>query len=193
MIKLIHPKTEVIREVPESAHNKRNILKRAGFIRFENYRPPKKKEVVPEPTVSDGVEKHKQEAVDPAGVDQPVSAIHASGAARQLIKKNDLDPALIEGTGKDGQITKPDVKAYLKGIEEAEEELPEQPPIQQSAADIPTHDDPEPPAHSEGGSEPVVRDATEEEEAEEVELSGVATDVDELKESPTANTEEDVE
>ena len=48
MIKLIHPKTEVIREVKESNHNKRQILKRAGFIPFENYRAPKKPKVVPE-------------------------------------------------------------------------------------------------------------------------------------------------
>ena len=153
MIKLIHPKTEVVREVPENYQLKLDILKRAGFILFENYRAPKKPVIVPDPSVLDGVKDHKQEAVDPEGVDQPVIAIHASGAARQLVKKNDLDLELIEGTGKDGQITKPDVKAHLKALAEAEKELPEQPPA--NAENIPTRDDPEPPKHIEGGSEEI--------------------------------------
>ena len=142
MIKLIHPKTETIREVAESNHNKRQILARAGFIPFDKYKPKKKKVVETPPTIADVVEDNKLDAADRESDPDVVTAIHASGAARGLIKKHDLDASLIEGSGKDGQITKPDVKAHLKAIEESEAELPDQPT---PAADIPTHDDPEPP------------------------------------------------
>jgi len=166
LIKLIHPKTGTVREVPEDYANKIALLKRANFIPFENYRAPKKKVVVPDPTVLDGVKEHKQDAVDPEGVEKPVTAIHASGAARRLIKENDLDPALIEGTGKDGQITKPDVEAHLEALEESEKELPEQ---------------------------PVERAATEEEEKEEEELAETEGGLDEEDQADPPAEEEEAE
>ena len=38
---------------------------------------------------------------------------------RKLVEENDLDPAAIEGTGKDGRLTKGDVLAHLEGKAEA--------------------------------------------------------------------------
>ena len=140
MIKLIHPKTGVVREFSKSHQNKINILKRGGFILFENYRPKKEPVVVPDPTVAEVVVKNKEDAVDQADVLTAEVAIHVSPAARVLIEENDLDPALIDGTGKDGAITKPDVNDYLE---------------------------------KETEKEPVVRAATEEEEAAEAELSKI--------------------
>lgn len=212
MIKFIHPKTEVIREVAESNSNKKQILERAGFIPFENYRAPKKPVVVPDPTVADGVKQHEKEAVDPDGIKKPVNAIHASVAAKKMIERKGLDAAFIEGSGKDGQITKPDVVAYIKLTKSLEAEMKkneeadqvklvdqlnteagnvprddekedtqpdagteEESQVEavqdgqgtpQGAADILTHDDD--PALPEV-SDPIVRDATEEEEAQEAE------------------------
>ena len=158
MIKLIHPKTGTVREIAESNQNKLRILKRAGFIDFKNYRAPQKPAIVADPSVSDVVEDHKQEAVDPEGVEKPVTAIHASGAARGMIKNYDLDPTLIEGTGKDGQITKPDVKAYLESLVTIVAD-----PEPANAEDILTHDDP---VEDVPGDIPRIGDLGEEEEAE---------------------------
>ena len=57
---MIHPKTLVKREIDEANELKVSILKRAGFIPLEKYRPPKKIVVKPEPTLADEV---KSEAV----------------------------------------------------------------------------------------------------------------------------------
>ena len=189
MIKLIHPKTGTVREVEETNQNKIALLKRAGFVDKESYRAPKKPEVIVEPSLAEAVEDNK---VDPAeaGLEgsEPEISIHISSAARNLVERNGLDPADIEGTGKDGQITKPDVKDYLKALKEEAKEAEkaskaqeeEKAPVEpESAEDIVTHDDaPEPgeapetaPEDASDEVEPVVRDATEEEEAAEAELS----------------------
>ena len=181
-IKMIHPKTGIVRGVEETNHNKIQILERAGFVNAEGYKPPKRKEVVPDPTVADIVKKNKEEAPDLADAPQAESAIHVSGAARTLIKKKELDAALIEGTGKNGQITKPDVKKYLKALEE--EEVPPRPEPDPSA-----EEDGDPPA-----DEPVVRAATEEEEEAEKVLSAedILTHDDPAPEVPV-EAEEEVE
>lgn len=182
MIKFIHPKTGTVRDVEETNHNKINALKRADFVPLKGYKPPKRKEKAPDPTVADIVKKNKEEAPDPADAPQAESAIHVSGAARTLIKKKGLDPALIEGTGKNGQITKPDVKKYLKALKEEE---------------VPPRPEPEPediPDAAESPPEPVVREATEEEEEEEKVLSAedILTHDDPAPEVPV-EAEEEVE
>ena len=123
MLKLIHPKTGTVREVAKSNHNKIAILKRAGFINFKNYRAPKKKVIVPDPTVAEIVAKNKEEEVELS--DEPVTeiAIHVSPAARALIEEHELDASLIEGTGKDGSIIKPDVVKYLESLEPKAEDI----------------------------------------------------------------------
>ena len=45
--------------------------------------------------------------------EEPVQADGLSPAVRRLVTENDLDPAAITGTGKDGRLTKEDVLAYL--------------------------------------------------------------------------------
>lgn len=128
MIKLIHPKTGTVREVAETNQNKINLLKRADFVPLKGYKPPKKPKVVAEPTVAEIVEDQAIDLEDAeAESTEPEIAIHVSSAARALIEKNDLDPALIEGSGKDGQITKPDVEKHLEALEVSNEELPELP------------------------------------------------------------------
>ncbi len=52
----------------------------------------------------------KSEAADSAQVEDTWGP-----AVRKLIAENNLDPAQIKGTGKDGRITKEDVLAHLKG------------------------------------------------------------------------------
>ncbi len=147
MIKYIHPKTGVVRDVEGKNVNKIRLLERADFVPLEGYKPPKKPKVVAEKTIADAVEDNK---IDPEDAEsdgsEPELAIHMSAPARRLVEKEGLDPGAIEGTGKDGQITKPDVKDYLAAQEEKEpekesvaERAPEAPV---AAEDILTHDDP---------------------------------------------------
>ena len=159
LIKYIHPKTGTVRDVDEGHENKIRILKRGGFVLFDTYKPRKPKAEKPEKTASDVVLDNKEDLEDQEDVNDPEVAIHVSASARGLIEKNDLDPALIEGSGKDGQITKPDVKDYLKALKE---------------------------------SEPIVRDATEEEEAEEETLKFIEAQ-EEALEFIEEETEEEAE
>ena len=137
MLKLIHPKTGTVREVNELHQNKIRILKRGGFIDFDKYKPTKKQKAKPEPTLADMVEKNKNEEGEVVKDNEPEVAIHVSASARALIEENDLDASLIEGTGKKGQIIKPDVIAHLEALAVSNEELPEEAP---GAEEILTHD-----------------------------------------------------
>lgn len=137
MIKLIHPKVGTVREIEDSDQLKLRLLKRAGFILYKNYKPKKKKEVVPDPTVAEIVAKNKEEGIEETDEPTIELAIHVSPAARALIEKHELDPALIKGTGKEGAITKPDVSEYLESLEPVKQEPEEVVP----AEDIVTHDD----------------------------------------------------
>ena len=137
MLKLIHPKTGTVREVNELHQNKIRILKRGGFIDFDKYKPTKKQKAKPEPTLADLVEKNKNEEGEVVKDNEPEVAIHVSASARALIEENDLDASLIEGTGKKGQIIKPDVIAHLEALAVSNEELPEEAP---GAEEILTHD-----------------------------------------------------
>ena len=159
LIKYIHPKTGTVREVEESYQSKIALLARAGFIPFAKYRAPKPVVVPYVKNASDVVQDEKQDLEALEEVNAPEVAVHVSASARGLIEKNDLDPALIEGSGKDGQITKPDVKDYLKALKE---------------------------------SEPIVRDATEEEEAEEETLKFIEAQ-EEALEFVEEETEEEAE
>lgn len=46
---------------------------------------------------------------------EPAAAARLSPAVRKLVDENNLDPAAISGTGKDGRLTKGDVLAYMEG------------------------------------------------------------------------------
>lgn len=132
VVKLIHPDTGVRRDVLQTNGNKIAILKRAGFIPLKNYRPPKVKEVVPDPTVAEVVEKEgvkvevagKKVAAEMAiheDVKLPKDEVLVSKAAAEMIEELGLDLALLEGTGKDGKITKPDVDDFLEALEASAE------------------------------------------------------------------------
>lgn len=132
VIKLIHPKIGTVREIDVTNENKFKILKRAGFILFKDYKPPKVKEDVPEPTLAEIVAKEGVK-VEVAGKkvaaevavhedvqlpESPKDEILVSKAADTLIKNLDLDLALIVGTGKDGKITVTDVDKHIKELED---------------------------------------------------------------------------
>lgn len=224
MIKLIHPKTGTVRDVAETNQNKINLLKRAGFVPLEGYKAPKPPKVVAEPSLAEAVEDNKVDLEDAESEgSEPEIAIHISAAARRMVEKNGLDPGQIKGTGKDGQITKPDVKAFLKEMEakkaemeerqaeiidelnaeeaakaQEEESTPEEP---KSAEDIVTHDDAPKPAEAPEtapeeepepeGEEPVVREATEEEEAVEKAMADAVAKVTGEEEDPPAGEDFD--
>lgn len=57
---------------------------------------------------------------------QPESVL--SPAVRRLVEEHELDPAAIEGTGKDGRLTKKDVLAHLETLSAPAEPAPPPPP-----------------------------------------------------------------
>jgi uncharacterized 2Fe-2S/4Fe-4S cluster protein (DUF4445 family) len=56
-MKLIHPKTGIVRETEGFTENKINALKRAGFVDLSTYRAPKKPKVKVEPSLAEEVER----------------------------------------------------------------------------------------------------------------------------------------
>ena len=63
----------------------------------------------------DGKAVSKAEVSEKADLsEEPAQADGLSPAVRRLVTENDLDPAAITGTGKDGRLTKEDVLAYLE-------------------------------------------------------------------------------
>lgn len=140
MIKLIHPKTNVIREVDEAREAKIAALKRAGFVPFDSYKPKIVKEPEPEETLAEVVESQRDlkkefpgvtvaaeravhEKVQAPGKPEKETAL-ASRSAQALIDKHGLDLSLIVGSGKEGKIIKPDVVAYMESMEPKEPEAP---------------------------------------------------------------------
>jgi len=120
LIKYIHPKTGTVREVDENYALKIRLLTRGGFIPLSKYKAPKPVVVPYVKNASDIVQDEKQDLASLEEVNAPEVAVHVSASARVLIEEFGLDAALIEGSGKDGQITKPDVQEYLASLEEEE-------------------------------------------------------------------------
>lgn len=95
-----------------------------------------------------------EEAEEPAAEKEEAAKDEAvmSPAARKLVAENDLAPAAIAGTGKDGRITKQDVVAHLDGRKEeaprADEPEPEPEPTEKAPAPLPRRE-------PEGGEERV--------------------------------------
>lgn len=67
-----------------------------------------------------------------------------SPAVRRLVKEHELDPAAIEGTGKDGRLTKKDVLAHLEALSAPAEPTP--PPPTPEPAPPPAPEPAPPPA-----------------------------------------------
>ena len=83
-----------------------------------------------------------EQSAAPAPPAQPKPAPPAPGlspAVRRLVEEHELDPAAIEGTGKDGRLTKKDVLAHLKPPSAPE---PAQPPSAPEPAQPPPAPEP---------------------------------------------------
>lgn len=84
-----------------------------------------------------------------------------SPAVRRLVEEHELDPAAIEGTGKDGRLTKKDVLAHLEALSAPAEPAPPPapepaPPPTPQPAPSPTPASPPPPAPA--GPDPIRRE-----------------------------------
>lgn len=104
--------------------------------------------------------KEPEKAAEAEGQSKPDAAAGMGPAARRLVEENDLDESQIDGTGKDGRITKQDVVEHMKSREKAPakpapEEKPapkEKPaaPEQPAAAPPPKKETPQPAPAAEG-------------------------------------------
>ncbi len=74
-----------------------------------------------------------------------------SPAVRRLVEEHELDPTAIEGTGKDGRLTKKDVLAHLETLSAPE---PAQPPPEPKPAQPPPVPKPAPPPEPESTPAP---------------------------------------
>lgn len=75
----------------------------------------------------------------PAAPDRPGPRKFLSPVVRRLAREHDIDPSVIEGTGRDGRVTRNDVLAYIESIKAAPEPAPA------PAAPAPEPADPGPP------------------------------------------------
>ena len=75
----------------------------------------------------------------PAAPDRPGPRKFLSPVVRRLAREHDIDPSVIEGTGRDGRVTRNDVLAYIESIKAAPEPAPA------PAAPAPEPADPVPP------------------------------------------------
>jgi 2-oxoglutarate dehydrogenase E2 component (dihydrolipoamide succinyltransferase) len=75
----------------------------------------------------------------PAARDRPGPRKFLSPVVRRLAREHDIDPSVIEGTGRDGRVTRNDVLAYIESIKAAPEPAPA------PAAPAPEPADPGPP------------------------------------------------
>ncbi len=85
---------------------------------------------------------------EPAPEPEPVAAPPLSPAVRKLVAEHNLDPADIEGTGKDGRLLKADVEAHLAAqaaaVEQAAAAEPEPAPAAPEPASAPAAPKPAP-------------------------------------------------
>lgn len=73
----------------------------------------------------EGAAKQSVEAIQPAEENTPLNRNHTlSPVVRKLIRQHDLDPSLIEGTGRKGRVTKLDVENFLQNLSTVKTERP---------------------------------------------------------------------
>lgn len=92
-------------------------------------------------------------AVEPAAP-EPV----LSPAVRRLVEEHELDPAAMEGTGKDGRLTKKDVLAHLETLAAPAEPAPPPAPKPPPPVPKPAPPTPEPPPSAPAGPDPIRRE-----------------------------------
>jgi 2-oxoglutarate dehydrogenase E2 component (dihydrolipoamide succinyltransferase) len=73
---------------------------------------------------ADAPAEHASSAAAPAEISQPAAsegtaAVKTSPAVRRLLEEHDLDATMVQGSGKDGRISKADVMAFLKSDDSA--------------------------------------------------------------------------
>jgi len=95
---------------------------------------PAEKEEKPEPKPEAAAEK-EEESIPEAEegkeeAEETYAAGHPSPAAAKILRENDLDPADVKGTGRDGRITKEDA---IKAVDQAKEKGTEKPPAKEPA------------------------------------------------------------
>jgi 2-oxoglutarate dehydrogenase E2 component (dihydrolipoamide succinyltransferase) len=79
----------------------------------DNGKSAKKEEPTPAPE-TETPEKEKAEKSEPVQAEESYAKGHASPAAAKILREKDIDPSEVEGTGKDGRITKADAEAASK-------------------------------------------------------------------------------
>ncbi|TVR87256.1 MAG: 2-oxoglutarate dehydrogenase complex dihydrolipoyllysine-residue succinyltransferase [Saprospirales bacterium] len=93
---------------------------------------PAEKEEMPEPKPEAAAEKEKPSSPEPEKskkeAEETYAAGHPSPAAAKILRENDLDPAGVKGTGRDGRITKEDA---IKAVDQAKEKGIEKPPAKE--------------------------------------------------------------
>ena len=108
---------------------------------------------IEESAASAPVSKPEPAAPEPAPPEpEPV----LSPAVRRLVEEHELDPAAIEGTGKDGRLTKKDVLAHLKTPPAPAEPMP--PPAPEPTQPLPAPETRTPPSPAPAGPDPIRRE-----------------------------------
>ncbi len=79
-----------------------------------------------------------------ASSDRPGPRKFLSPVVRRLAREHDIDPSVIEGTGRDGRVTRNDVLAYIENMKAEPEPAPEPPPAP-APSPVPTPAAPAPP------------------------------------------------
>lgn len=83
-------------------------------------------------------------ALTPARSDRPGPRKFLSPVVRRLAREHDIDPSVIDGTGRDGRVTRNDVLAYIESMKAKPEPAPAPPP-DPAPAPAPAPADPAPP------------------------------------------------
>ena len=91
----------------------------------------------------------------PAAPDRPGPRKFLSPVVRRLAREHDIDPSVIEGTGRDGRVTRNDVLAYIESMQAAPEPAPAPVAPAPEPAPAPVAPAPEPAAPGPPMDEPV--------------------------------------
>ena len=86
--------------------------------------------------------------------DRPAPRKFLSPVVRRLAREHDIDPSVIEGTGRDGRVTRNDVLAYIEAMKATPEPAPAPAPAPTAPAPAPTVPPPVPAPSAPPADEP---------------------------------------
>ncbi len=110
MLEVVAPHDGVLTEIKHES----GVVVGSGEVLAIVYSSVEQPAEAPEPEI-DAEAVKKENAVAPASVEeQPAVAMNFSPAVRKLIVEHKLDSAAINGTGRDGRVTKADVLKYIE-------------------------------------------------------------------------------